>query len=261
MVFKKLKEGFEELQCSIKDCENRATFTIENKNGESSIQYCEHHFHNSNSSTESPKILEFELKLHKILFDELEEQLIYIQDRIDYFKSDKNEINNRKFVLIEDEVQRNLDYIKSTLKTMTERIYQAIESRKNKEKIKASMIFFDEFSFVRKDLNEWRERILTILSLISGLSSKNQAASLVQAMTDFEKEIDLEEKKDEQKFSVPYEIYNREYEMVNFPSQCIQSIKNYEQKIITIWEYLENFQEVIRSLIVLTVFLMILHIF
>ena len=53
-------------------------------------------------------------------------------------------------------------------------------------------------------------------------------------MTDFEKEIDLEEKKDEQKFSVPYEIYNREYEMVNFPSQCIQSIKNYEQKIITI---------------------------
>ena len=41
----------------------------------------------------------------------------------------------------------------------------------------------------------------------------------------------LEEKfKDVNDFSVPHEIYNHEYQMVNFPSQSLQSIKNFEKR-------------------------------
>ena len=64
-------------------------------------------------------------------------------------------------------------------------------------------------------------------------------------MTDFKKERDLEEeRKDVLDSSVPHEIYNSDYQMVNFPSQSLQSIKNFEQKISTITEFIETYQKV-----------------
>ena len=261
LFFKILEQGFEKLQCSHPDCELQAVMAFKGKDGEPTIQYCNFHFNHSNFSTKSPKIFEFELKLHKILFDELEEQLVYIQDRIDYIKSDKNQKNMKLYAKIEVEVQRNLDSITSILKTMTERIYQIDETYKTKTNNKASMINFGDFLFVRKDLTEWRERILTILSLISGPSSKNQAASLIQAMTNFKKERNLEEERKEiSDSSVPHEIYNSDYQMVNFPSQSLQSIKNFEEKIGTVYEYIETCQKVFRSLHILLPIFMTVHI-
>ena len=127
---------------------------MKEKKGEPSIQYCDDHFNKSNNSIESPKYFEFEIKLHKILFRELEEQLIYIQDRIDYIKSDKTQENISLYAKIEEEVQRNLNNINSTLNTMTERIYQIDETHNTKTKNEALMINYSDFSFVRKNLAE-----------------------------------------------------------------------------------------------------------
>ena len=44
---------------------------FEGKDEDPSIQYCHYHFNHSNISTNSPKYFEFELRLHKILFDGL----------------------------------------------------------------------------------------------------------------------------------------------------------------------------------------------
>ena len=162
------------------------------ENGEPTIQYCNIHFNNSNNSTKSSKIFDFELQLHKILFDEIEEQLIYIQDKIDYIKSYKNQKNMNLYVKIEDEVQRNLDNINSIFKTITKRIYQIDETYKTNNII--SLFNFENFSFVRKDLTKWRENILTILSLISEPSSKNQAAFLIRARVISRKKLILKKK-------------------------------------------------------------------
>ena len=123
-AIKKLEEGFEKLKCSHPDCEIQAVMAFEGKDEEPTVQYCDYHFNNFNNSTDSPKIFKIELKLHKILFDELEMQLVYIQDRIDYIKSDQNQKNVKFYGKIEEEVQRNLDNINTTLKTTTERIYR-----------------------------------------------------------------------------------------------------------------------------------------
>ena len=154
LAIKKLEEEFGKLQCSDPICENQAIMAFESKDGEPSIQYCYDHFNHSNNSEESPKYFELELKLHKILFDEIEIQLVYIQDRIDYIKSDKNQKNKSLYVKIENKVHRNLDNINSILKTTTERIYQIDENFKTKTKNKASKINFDDFSFIRKNLSE-----------------------------------------------------------------------------------------------------------
>ena len=62
---------------------------------------------------------------------------------------------------------------------------------------------------------------------------------------DLRNKIDLEEeRKDMPSTSVPREIYNSDYQMVNFPAQSFQSIKDFEQKINTICEYFEIFQKV-----------------
>ena len=81
-------------------------------------------------------------------------QLVYIQDRIDYIKSDKNEENMNLYAKIEDEVNNNLQNINNILKTLTEKIYQIEENYKTKSKNKASILNFSDFSFIRKDLNE-----------------------------------------------------------------------------------------------------------
>ena len=66
-------------------------------------------------------------------------------------------------------------------------------------------------------------------------------------MTDFKKERNLEEERKEiSDSSVPHEIYNSDYQMVNFPSQSLQSIKNFEEKISTVYEYIETCQKVFR---------------
>ena len=154
LAFKKLEEGFGKLQCSYPDCDFQAVMAFEGKDGEPTIQYCDDHFNHSNNSIEFPKNIKDVIKLHKILFDELEIQLVYIQDRIDYIKSDKNQKNMNLYAKIEEEVQRNLDNIRSTLKTTTERIYQIDESYNTITKNKASIINFGDFSFVKKDLAE-----------------------------------------------------------------------------------------------------------
>ena len=80
-------------------------------------------------------------------------------------------------------------------------------------------------------------------------------------MMDFKKEINLEEeRKDIQDSSVPHEIYNSDYQMVNFPSQSLQSIKKFEQKISTIYEYIETCHKVYRSLHILLLIFMTVHI-
>ena len=167
IIIQKLKEGFGKLQCTYPDCEHQAIMAFEGKSGEPAMQYCDFHFNHWNSSTDSPKSFELELKLHRILFDEIEIQLVYIQDRIDYVKSDKNQENMSLYAKNEEEIRRNLDNINRVLKTMTERVYQIEENYKTKTKNKTSLLNFSDFSFIRKDLNEWRENILNILSLIS----------------------------------------------------------------------------------------------
>ena len=83
--------------------------------------------------------------------------------------------------------------------------------------------------------------------MISEPSSKNQPTFLVQVLTDFKKKIDLEEeRKDIQSTSVPHEIYNNDYQMVDFPAQSLQSIKKFEKKINKICEYFETFQKVYK---------------
>ena len=62
---------------------------------------------------------------------------------------------------------------------------------------------------------------------------------------DFKKEIDLEEeRKDVLNSSVPHEIYNSDYQMVNFPARSLQSIKKFEQKISTVLEYIDTCHKV-----------------
>ena len=64
-------------------------------------------------------------------------------------------------------------------------------------------------------------------------------------MTVFKKRIGLEEeRKDVLNTSIPQEIYNSDYQMVNFPSQSLESIKNFEQKIGIISEFIETCQKV-----------------
>ena len=109
---------------------------FEGKDREPAIQYCYDHFDSSNNSTESFKNFEFELRLYKILFDELEEQLVYIQDRIDHIKSDKNQKNMKLFAKIEEEVQRNLDNITRILKSITERFIRLARPIIQKQRIK-----------------------------------------------------------------------------------------------------------------------------
>ena len=167
LTIQKLMEGFGKLQCTYPNCENQAFMALKSKSGEPAMQYCDSHFKFLNCSTESLKSFELELKAYRILFDEIEIQLVYIQDRIDYIKSDKNEENKSHYDKIENEIQRNLDNINRVLKTMTERVYQIEENYKTKSKNKASILNFSDFSFIRKDLSEWRENILSILSLIS----------------------------------------------------------------------------------------------
>ena len=127
---------------------------LEGRSEEPTIQYCDYHFNHSNNSTESLKIFEYELKLLRILFDEIEVQLVYIQERMDYIKSDKNQKNMSMYIKIEKEIQIKLKDINSSLKTMTERIYQIEEINKKKVKNKKSKMNFNDFSFVRDNLNE-----------------------------------------------------------------------------------------------------------
>ena len=65
-------------------------------------------------------------------------------------------------------------------------------------------------------------------------------------MMDFKNEIDLEEeeRKDALNSSVPNEIYNSDYQMVNFPARSLQSIKKFEQKISTVFEYIDTCHKV-----------------
>ena len=142
--------------------------TFEEQNGEPIRQYWKKHFYHSNNSSDSIKVFEFEFKYHKILFNELEQQLVYIKDRINYIKSDKNEKNVNSYNMIEKEVQENLDKINNILENITEKIYQIDNIYMTRTNSATSRINFGDFSFVKKYLTEWREKALTIISLISG---------------------------------------------------------------------------------------------
>ena len=153
-AIKKLEEGFGKLKCSHPDCKLQAVMAFEDKEGRFTRQCCNNLFHYSNISKGSSKNIKDELNILKLLFYELEVQLVYIQDRIDYIKSDKTKEKMNLYAENEAKIQRNLNNISSILNTMSENFNQMSEANKIKAKKKAFIINFSDFSFVKLKLDE-----------------------------------------------------------------------------------------------------------
>ena len=101
------------------------------------------------------------------------------------------------------------------------------------------------FHLLKKIENKWRENILNILIIVQKPLAKSQSDLLVRVLTDLNKEIDIEEDKEEIiEISVFKEIYKDNYKMVNIPTQSFKSINNLELKIKKICQALDLFEKV-----------------
>ena len=91
---------------------------------------------------------------------------------------------------------------------------------------------YENLSFIKDDWDKCRNTILKILSIIPEVWEKVETDSLIQVIVDSIQKVPLEEEiKENLIFSVPDQIYGKEYQFVYIPTQSFVQFKEFENKI------------------------------
>ena len=116
---------------------------------------------------------------------------------------------------------------------------------KNKSKMS-----YENLSFIKDDWDKCRNTILKILSIIPEVWEKVETDSLIQVIVDSIQKVPLEEEiKENLIFSVPDQIYGKEYQFVYIPTQSFVQFKEFENKIKANCKVIETCVEVLHLFI------------
>ena len=119
LITKSIKAGFDQLQCD--HCDQQAKLASEwNQEGTYKL-YCKLHFEMFGSLNQPSINLKHDKNLNKIVLKELEKYLIYVQERIDYFHSEKDKKDSILYEKDKELIMEGFDQLKNLLKTMTDK--------------------------------------------------------------------------------------------------------------------------------------------
>ena len=111
---------------------------------------------------QAPINLTDKLRLNIIVLKELENQLIHVQERIEYFQIENDNKNSVLFEKVKEIIDENFNKLKILLQTMNVKYLNI-----NKEqKTKSSKLRYEYLPLIKDDCDKCRDTILKILSMI-----------------------------------------------------------------------------------------------
>ena len=120
---------------------------------------------------------------------------------------------------IKEKLEEEYGDLKNTLNDMTVKAKQITAKKKRSKAPK-----YEPLSFVMPDSNKWIQSILGLLRLMLEANMKSEIDSKLKAILNWSAGIDQykEETKSSSVYSIPDEIYGKEFELCKIPTQTLK---------------------------------------
>ena len=220
MILSSVEYGFNQLMCTQSDCSENAIMWHKRINDTPAELYCEEHSNLVDPSSEGQHYFDSELKKDRSALKFLERLLVVVQEQMEYLIS---EIANKDMIAysnIKEKFEEEYGDLKNTLNDMTVKAKQI--TTKKTETSKAPK--YEPLSFVMSDSDKWIKSILRLLRLIFEANMKSEIESKLKSILNWSAGIDQykEESKSRSVYSVPDEIYGKEFELWKIPTQTLK---------------------------------------
>ena len=105
---------------------------------------------------------------------------------------------------------------------------------------------YEPLSFVMPDSDKWIQIILGLLRLMFEANMKSEIESRLKAILNWSAGIEIykEEYKSSSVYSIPDEIYGKEFELCKIPTQTLKKVKDLQKRVQTLAKAAIDYQKV-----------------
>ena len=234
--------GFSQLLCSQPDCSEKAIMWHKRSNDTPAELYCEEHSNLVDPSSEGQHDFDAELRKDRSALKSLERLLVVVQEQMEYLISENFNKDMVAYSNIKEKLEEEYGDLKNTLNDMTVKAKQI--TTKKTETSKA--LKYEPLSFVIPDSDKWIQSIAGLLRLMFEASMKSEIDSKLKAILNWSAGIKQykEESKSSLFYSVPDEIYGKEFELCKIPTQTLKKVKDLEKRVQTLAKTAIAYQKV-----------------
>ena len=229
LILASVEYGFSQLLCTQSGCSENAIMWHKHSNDTPAELYCEEHSNFVDPSSEGQHYFDGELKKDKKALKSLERLLVVIQEQMEYLISENSNKDMIAYSNIKEKLEEEYGNLKNTLNDMIVKATQITT-----KKIKASKApKYEPLSFVMSDSDKWIKIILRLLRLIFETNMKPEIEEKLKAILNWSSGINQykEESKSNSVYSVPDEIYGKEFELCKIPTQTLKKVKDLEKRV------------------------------
>ena len=220
MILSSVEYGFNQLLCTQSDCSAKAIMWHKLSNDTPAELYCEEHSNLVDPSSKGQHYFESELKKDRSALKSLERLLVVVQEQMEYLISENINKDMIAYSNIKEMLEVEYGDLKNILNDMTVKA-KLIATKKTKT---SKFPKYEPLSFVMPDSNKWIQSILNFLRLMFEANMKSEIDSKLKAILNWSAGIEKykEESKSSSVYSVPDEIYGKEFELCKIPTQTLK---------------------------------------
>ena len=236
MILSSVEYGFNQLICTQSDCSEKAIMWHKHSIDTPAKLYCEEHSNFVDPSSEGQHYFDGELKKDRKALKSLERLLIVIQEQMEYLMSENSNKDMIAYSNINEKFEEEYEDLKNTLNDMTVKAKQ-ITTNKTKTSCTPK---YEPLSFVMPYSEKWIQSILGLLRLMFEANMKYETDLKLKAILNWSAGIDQykEESKSSSVYSVPDEIYGKEFELCKIPTQTLKKKWRSWRREFKLWQKL-----------------------
>ena len=229
MILSNVEYGFNQLLCTQSDCSEKAIMWLKRSKDTLAELYCEEHSNLVDPSSEGQHDFDGELIKDRSALKSLERLLVVVQEQMEYLISENVNKDIVAYSNIKEKLEEEYEDLKNTLNDMSVKAKQ-ITTMKTKIS-QASK--YELLSFVMPNSDKWIKSIIGLLKLMFEANMKSEIDSKLKAILNWSVGIDQyrEESKSSSVYSVPDEVYGKEFELCKIPTQTLKKIKDLQKRV------------------------------
>ena len=242
MIISSIKKGFNNLVCTQVGCIHKAVMWHKLSNDTPAELYWEKHSNLVDPHIEGQNDFDAERRKDISILESLERLLVVVQEQMEFLKDDNLKKDKIAYSSIKDMLYEKFNYLKYTLKEMSMKAQQIV-TEEIKAKIKPR---YEPLTFVKKDSEIWMKSIQEILRMIFEVYLKVEIDEKLKVILNWSAGINQfeEENKSSLDYSVPKEIYGKEFELCKIPTQTMKKVKELEKKVHILAKIVIDYQNV-----------------
>ena len=242
MIISSVKYGFGQLKCIRSGCSEKAIMCHKRNNDIPADLYWEKHSNLVDPLSEDLHYFDAELKNDLSILKSLEKLLVVLQEQMEYLISENDNKDMSEYSSIKEKLDEEYGVLKNTLNDMTVKAKQIVEKEAKTDRARQ----YEPLSFVKSDSEKWIQSILRVFRLVFEANMKPEIEVKLKAILNWSAGIEQykEEFKSSSIYSIPDDIYGKEFKLCKIPIQTLKKLKELEKRVQNLAKAAISYQKV-----------------